>query len=59
MLALIAAVLFVIAFIVNAANVSTIAIFSPFSIMLAGLACLAFHLTGAGPAWSPSRRGRR
>jgi hypothetical protein len=59
MLAIIATVLFVIAFIINAANISTIAVFSPFSIMLAGLACLAFHLTGAGPAWSPPGRRRR
>jgi len=50
MLALIAAVLFAIAFILNAAGVATDAVFSPFSIMLVGLALLAFHLTGQGPA---------
>jgi hypothetical protein len=58
MLALIAAVLFVIAFILNAAAVSTSAVFSPLSLMLAGLALLALHLTGQGPA-IPSARRRR
>lgn len=59
MLALIAAVLFVIAFIINAASASTPAIFSPFSLMLVGLALLALHLIGAGE-WRPDyRRWRR
>lgn len=59
MLALIAAVLFVIAFVINAANVSTDAVFSPFSLMLVGLALLAFHLISAG-AWRPDyKRWRR
>jgi hypothetical protein len=57
MLAIIATVLFVIGFIINAANVATSAVFSPLSFLLVGLACLAFHLTGAGPAFSmPGRR---
>jgi hypothetical protein len=56
MLALIAAVLFAIAFIINAAAVATAAVFSPFSFLLAGLALLAFHLTGQGPAWRGWRR---
>jgi hypothetical protein len=59
MLALIAAVLFVIAFIINAAAISTSAVFSPFSLMLAGLALLALHLTGQGPAIPSTRRRRR
>jgi|HubBroStandDraft_5_1064220.scaffolds.fasta_scaffold318296_2 hypothetical protein len=58
MLAVIATVLFIIAFIINAANIATSAIFSPLSFVIAGLACLAFHLTGAGPAWSMPRRRR-
>jgi hypothetical protein len=58
MLALIAAVLFAIGFIINAAGVATDAVFSPLSFLLVGLALLAFHLTGAGPAWS-GRWGRR
>jgi hypothetical protein len=59
MLAAIAVVLFVIAFVINAANVATPALFSPTSFLLAGLACLAVHLTGAAPAWSTPRRWRR
>ena len=45
MLAAIAVVLFVIGFIINAANVATPALFSPISFLLAGLVCLAIHLT--------------
>jgi hypothetical protein len=55
MLAAIAVVLFVIGFIINAANVATPALFSPISFLLAGLVCLAIHLTGAAPAWSTPR----
>jgi hypothetical protein len=57
-LAAIAAVLFAIAFIINAAGIATDAVFAPFSIMLVGLALLAFHLTGQGPAL-PAYRSRR
>jgi hypothetical protein len=56
MLALIAAVLFAIAFIINAAGIATDAVFSPFSLMFVGLALLAFHLTGHGPGWKGWRR---
>jgi hypothetical protein len=60
LLAYIAAALFVIAFIINAASASTDAIFAPLSLMLVGLACLALHLAGVGTSWSvPGRRGRR
>ena len=59
MLALIAAVLFAIAFIINAAGMATDAVFAPYSLMLAGLALLAFHLTGSGPAMPAYRRRRR
>jgi hypothetical protein len=58
MLALIAAVLFAIAFIINAAGIATDAVFSPLSLMLVGLALLALHLTGQGPAL-PAFRSRR
>lgn len=54
-----AVALFVIAFIVNgsATEVHT-AWFTPTSLMLAGLACLAVHLLGVGASWRPSgRRG--
>jgi hypothetical protein len=59
MFAGIAALLFAIAFIINAAGVATDAVFAPFSLMLAGLALLAFHLTGQGPALPAYRRRRR
>ncbi len=59
MLALIAAVLFAIAFIINAAAISTDAVFSATSLALAGLALLAFHLTGVGPAMPAYKRRRR
>jgi hypothetical protein len=58
MLALIAAILFAIAFVLNAAGVSTDAVFAPLSLTFAGLALLAFHLTGQGPAWKGWRRRR-
>jgi len=56
MFALIAALLFAIAFLINAAGVSTDAVFAPLSLTFAGLALLAFHLTGHGPAWKGWRR---
>jgi hypothetical protein len=51
----IAAVLFIIAFLLNAASVATVALFSPTSLLLAGLACLALHLVGVGTRWSLRR----
>ena len=56
MLGIIAVVLFVIAFILNAAGTSVSAVFSPFSLMLLGLVCLALHLAGVGAGWSVARR---
>lgn len=54
-----AVALFAIAFIVNGtATTVTNAWFTPTSLMLAGLACLAVHLLGYQAAWRPSgRRG--
>jgi hypothetical protein len=59
MLGFVAAILFVIAFLINAASAATIALFSPTSLMLAGLACLALHLVGIGTKWSVRGVGRR
>ncbi len=56
MLGIVAAILFVIAFIINATSAATPAIFSATSLMLLGLACLALHLTGVGSGWSVTRR---
>ena len=60
MLGFVAAVLFIIAFLLNATSTATSAVFSPTSLMLAGLACLALHLAGVGTGWSvPKGRSRR
>jgi hypothetical protein len=50
-----AAVLFVIAFVLNAAGTSDSPAFTPFSLMLMGLACLALHLAGIGTSWRVRR----
>ncbi|GHC57112.1 hypothetical protein [Streptomyces flavofungini] len=59
MLAFVAAMLFVIAFVIHATETSTEAVFSPTSLMLVGLALLAVHSGGVGAGWSPQRRGLR
>ena len=59
MLAITAAILFAIAFLLNATNTATNAVFSPMSLLLAGLACLALHLAGIGTGWKVPSRGRR
>jgi hypothetical protein len=59
MLAVIAAVLFAIAFIINGAGVATNVWFAPLSLALVGLVLLALHLTGQGPALPSYRRRRR
>lgn len=58
MLGIVAAVLFFIAFLINATAVVTPAVFSPTSLMLLGLGCLALHLIGVGTGWTVSRRRR-
>ena len=58
MLGYVAAVLFIIAFLLNATSTATSVVFSPTSLMLAGLACLALHLAGVGTSWSAPRRRR-
>jgi hypothetical protein len=59
MLAIIAAILFAIAFLLNATSTTTSAVFSATSLMLVGLACLALHLAGVGTGWKVPNRGRR
>ncbi|GAA2585322.1 MULTISPECIES: hypothetical protein [Streptomyces] len=56
-LAIIAAVLFLIAWLINAAEVSTNDIFTSTNVMLIGLALLALHVAGVGSGWAT--RGRR
>ncbi|AWW41262.1 MULTISPECIES: hypothetical protein [Streptomyces] len=57
MLAIVAAVLFFIAFLINAAEISTNDAFSSTNIMLLGLTALALHVAGIGSGWAA--RGRR
>jgi hypothetical protein len=56
-LAIIAAVLFFIAFLINAADISTNDVFTSTNVMLIGLTVLALHLAGIGGGWAA--RGRR
>jgi hypothetical protein len=51
MLAVIAAIIFAIAFIIRATGTATDAVFAPDSLVLAGLALLALHQAGIGPQW--------
>ncbi|MFD3504912.1 hypothetical protein ACFWWT_41570 [Streptomyces sp. NPDC058676] len=57
MLAIAAAVLFFIAFLINAAEISTNDVFTSTNVMLLGLMVLALHLAGVGSSWAS--RGRR
>jgi NO-binding membrane sensor protein with MHYT domain len=56
MFGIIAAILFAIAFIIHVTSTTTSVVFSPLSLTLLGLALLALHLTGIGPARFSSRR---
>ena len=51
MLAIVAAILFAIAWIINATGTATNAWFSVTDLLLIGLACLALHQAGIGSAW--------
>nr|WSZ94467.1 hypothetical protein OH820_01315 [Streptomyces sp. NBC_00857] len=57
MLGFAAAVLFAIAFIINAGDTAVDTLFAPTSLMLLGLTLLALHMAGIGAGWAP--RGRR
>ncbi|MET8639581.1 hypothetical protein ABZX69_44555 [Streptomyces sp. NPDC004074] len=57
MLSIVSAVLFFIAFLINAADISTNDTFTSTNIMLIGLTVLALHLAGLGSGWRV--RGRR
>lgn len=59
MLAIAAAIIFAIAFVLRATGTATIAVFSPASLLLIGLACLALHQAGVGSGWSLPRGRRR
>ena len=57
MLSMVAAVRFLIAFLINAAEISTNDVFTSTNVMLIGLIVLALHLAGVGSGWAS--RGRR
>ncbi|CAM5349204.1 MULTISPECIES: hypothetical protein [Streptomyces] len=57
MLAIIAAVAFFFAFLINAAEISTNDTFTSTNVMLLGLTLLALHVAGIGSGWGV--RGRR
>ena len=52
MLAIISAILFFLAFLINAADISTNDTFTSTNVMLLGLTALALHLAGVGSGWS-------
>ncbi len=56
MLGIAAAVLFFIAFLINAAEITTNEVFSSSNVMLLGLMLLALHVAGIGSGWSGRRR---
>lgn len=58
LLAIAAAVVFAIAFLLNATSTTTDAVFSPMSLLFVGLVCLALHLAGVGTGWKVPRRRR-
>ncbi|MEU6255663.1 hypothetical protein [Streptomyces sp. NPDC047043] len=58
MLAIVSAILFFLAFLINAADISTNDTFTSTNVMLLGLTALALHLAGVGSGWSV-RSGRR
>jgi hypothetical protein len=59
MLAIAAAIIFAIAFVLKATSTATNAVFSPASLLLIGLACLALHQAGVASGWSFPRGRRR
>ncbi|UUS29531.1 MULTISPECIES: hypothetical protein [Streptomyces] len=58
MLGIAAAVLFFIAFLINAADIATNDVFSSGNIMLLGLMALALHVAGIGGSRMGRGRGR-
>ncbi|HZG02502.1 MAG TPA: hypothetical protein VE546_02800 [Streptomyces sp.] len=58
MLGIAAAVLFFIAFLINAAELSTNEVLSSTNLMLLGLGLLALHVAGVGSGWAVRSRRR-
>ncbi|WP_326718465.1 MULTISPECIES: hypothetical protein [unclassified Streptomyces] len=58
MLGIAAAVLFFIAFLINAAEIDTNDTFTSVNVMLLGLTVLALHVAGIGSGWGSRTRRR-
>ena len=58
MLAIVSAILFFLAFLINAADIATNDTFTSTNVMLLGLTALALHLAGVGTGWSVRSRRR-
>ncbi|MCX5563111.1 hypothetical protein [Streptomyces sp. NBC_00038] len=58
MLGIAAAVLFFIAFLINAAEIGTNDTFTSVNVMLLGLTVLALHVAGIGSGWAARTRRR-
>jgi hypothetical protein len=58
MLGFAAAVMFFIAFLINAAEIDTNAVFASTNVMLLGLTLLALHVAGVGASWRSGTRRR-
>ncbi len=58
MFAIIAAVLFAIAFILQVTATATEPVFAPLSLTFVGLTLLALHMAGMGPTHTVTRRRR-
>ncbi|HTZ27120.1 MAG TPA: hypothetical protein VMC83_24215 [Streptosporangiaceae bacterium] len=56
MLAIVAVIIFAIAFIIRVTATSTDAVFAPASLVILGLIALALHLAGLGAGWRGLRR---
>ncbi|MEU6765535.1 hypothetical protein ABZ916_23805 [Streptomyces sp. NPDC046853] len=56
MAGIVAAVLFFVAFLINAADLSTNEVFSSTNVMLLGLIALALHVAGIGTSRTRTRR---
>ena len=55
MLAIVAVLIFVVAFIIQVTGTATDAVFAPASLVILGFICLALHLAGLGAGWRVRR----
>ena len=59
MFAIIGAIIFAFALILDWGNVKVSDAFTPTTLLTAGLLCVALHLAGVGTSWRTRRRWRR